>query len=131
MPRNLSPKQQKFVELYAACGNATESARQAGYKEPNKQGPANLVKMGIKTALDNLTAGISSNRIADAQERQEYWTALMRGEIQGDPEMIKIGIKASELLGRTQQDFIERVEHSLGPIAPDWKALLKPMADGD
>ena len=30
----------------------------------------------------------------------------MRGEVEGDPEMLKIGLKASELLGRTGTDFI-------------------------
>lgn len=40
-------KRRKFVEEYFRCGmNATEAARRAGYKHPNKQGP-DLVKLGI------------------------------------------------------------------------------------
>ena len=29
----LTPKQEKFCELYASLGNATEAAKQAGYSE--------------------------------------------------------------------------------------------------
>jgi phage terminase small subunit len=40
-----------FIEAYLMTWNATEAARQAGYKHPNKQGPT-LVKVGnIDTAI--------------------------------------------------------------------------------
>lgn len=42
----LTRKQRVFVEAYLTCWNATEAARRAGYKHPNKQGPA-LVKLGL------------------------------------------------------------------------------------
>jgi len=106
----VTPKQQAFVEHYAACGNATEAARLAGYKHPNVAGPVNLVNHSIQAALKVITDQVSSERIATVIERQEYWTALMRGEKDGDPEMLKLGLKASELLGRANQDFIDRKE---------------------
>ncbi len=106
----MTPKQQAFVEHYAACGNATEAARLAGYKHPNVAGPVNLVNHSIQAALKVITDQVSSERIATVIERQEYWTALMRGEKDGDPEMLKLGLKASELLGRANQDFIDRKE---------------------
>lgn len=53
---------------------------------------------------------VSSERIAAAVEVQEYWTALLRGEKDGDPEMLKLGLKASELLSRARGDFIDRKE---------------------
>ena len=109
----MTPKQQAFVEHYAACGNATEAARLAGYKKPNQQGPANLVNLGIQAALKVVADQVSSERIAAATEVQEYWTALLRGEKDGDPEMLKIGLKASELLCRARGDFIDRKEFDL------------------
>lgn len=118
MPRALSPKQRKFVEYYAACGNATEAARQAGYRKPNPQGSENLVKPSIQAAIAALTAEVASQRIATVVERQEYWTALMRGEQEGHPEMLKLGLKASELLGKAQGDFIERKEVTGADGAP-------------
>jgi phage terminase small subunit len=40
-------KREQFLRHYVSCGfNATEAARRAGYRHPNKQGPA-LVKLGI------------------------------------------------------------------------------------
>lgn len=128
--RALSPKQQKFVEYYAACGNATAAAREAGYKQPHVLGTKTLENIRVQAALAELTAKVASQRIADVIERQEYWTALMRNQIKGDPEMIKIGLKASELLGKAQSDFIAKVEHSLSPMAPDWSALISPTMKG-
>jgi phage terminase small subunit len=43
---SLSKKRRVFVEEYLQCWNATEAARRAKYKHPNKQGPY-LVKLGI------------------------------------------------------------------------------------
>lgn len=118
MTRPLSPKQKAFVENYAACGNATEAARKAGYRKPRSVGSENLTKPDIKAALTALTEKVASERIATAIERQEFWTAIMRGEISGDIEMLKIRLKASELLGKAQGDFIERKEVTGADGAP-------------
>jgi len=107
--RALSPKQQKFVEIYAACGNATEAARQAGYRKPREQGAQNLSKLAIKIAVAALTERVASQRIATVEERQQFWTAVLRGEESAE---MKDRLKASELLGKCQGDFIERVESS-------------------
>lgn len=100
----MTPKQQDFVEHYAACGNATEAARLAGYKKPHVQGSQNLEKLSIQAALTALTEEVASKRIATAQERQEFWTAVMRADEGYEAEM-KDRLKASELLGKTQTDF--------------------------
>lgn len=119
--KKLTAKQQKFVEHYAACGNATEAARLAGYKKPNPQGAENLAKPNVKAALQALTAPISHARIATAVERQSFWSGIMRGvdiyknvgadDPVPDVEM-KERIKASELLGKAQQDFVTKVDVS-------------------
>jgi phage terminase small subunit len=59
-----------------------------------------------------LQAEVKSAKIASAKERQEFWTSIFRGEL-ADFDT-KDRIKASELLGKVQGDFIEKVEHS-GP----------------
>lgn len=105
----MTPKQQAFVEHYAACGNATEAARLAGYKKPNPQGAENLAKPSIQAALAVLTEKVAGKRIATAQERQEFWTAVMRADEGYEAEM-KDRLKASEYLGKAHQDFIEKVE---------------------
>jgi phage terminase small subunit len=52
-PKALTGKQKIFVEAYIgeARFNATEAARIAGLRHPNKQGPRELVKVGIKQAI--------------------------------------------------------------------------------
>jgi len=47
----MNRKQQVFVSEYLQCWNATEAARRAGYKHPNKQGPKLLVNIGIAEAI--------------------------------------------------------------------------------
>lgn len=106
----LSPKQQAFIEHYAACGNATEAARLAGYRKPHPQGAENLLKPTVQAAIEALTESSKQQRIATAVERQEFLTTMMRGEIEGEP---KDRIKACELLGKMQGDFIEKQEVSI------------------
>ncbi len=62
-------KQQRFVDAYE--GNATEAARIAGYKHPNKQGPKLLVKVGICEAIEKRHNPARQARLMDIQERQE------------------------------------------------------------
>lgn len=62
-----------------------------------------LEKPLVREALEILTRKISSERIADARERQEFWTELMR-----DPRIEpKDRLKASELLAKKHGDFID------------------------
>jgi hypothetical protein len=57
--------------------------------------------------LERLRESTTSQAIATREERQSFWTAMMRGEEPGEP---KDRLKASELLGRSQGDFIDRVD---------------------
>ena len=99
-----------FVDYYAACGNATESARKAGYSDKNAGVNADklLKNPKIQHALAERNKEVSQSRIATIKERQEFWTSVLRGEFD-DAEM-KDRLKASELLGKCQGDFIDRVE---------------------
>ncbi len=102
----LTPRQQAFVEHYATGGNATEAARRAGYAEryAGRFATQLLEKPLVREALAILIAQVSSQRIADAKERQEFWTAIMRDQHQDARDRLK----ASELLAKRQGDFIER-----------------------
>lgn len=48
----LTNKRRIFVEEYLKCWNATEAARRAGYKFPNRQGPRLLSFVGIKEKIN-------------------------------------------------------------------------------
>lgn len=50
---DLTPKQRKFVEIYVATGNASQSAREAGYSKrtAHRMGQENLQKPAISRAI--------------------------------------------------------------------------------
>ena len=113
----LTVKQQKFVDAY--CGNATEAARVAGYKQPEAQGYENLRKPQIQAAIDDREAKPTEKRIASREDRQNFWTKIMEDE---ESEMNN-RLRASELLGKSNADFIERRDHKHSLIGADGKPL--------
>lgn len=117
MTNKLTTKQQRFVDAYA--GNATEAARQAGYKGGDntlaQAGRDNLRIPKIAEAIESRQQAENAPLIADRQARQRFWTETMQ-DTGGD---MKDRLKASELLGRSEADFTERHEHS----GKDGKAL--------
>lgn len=103
----LNERHRAFCEAYAAHdGNGTEAARKCGYKHPEVQASRLLSLDKIKDALEKLRSKTTSAAIATREARQSFWT-----EIMSDPELrMADRLKASELLGKSQADFIERKE---------------------
>lgn len=118
----LSKKQLEFVKYYS--GHAGNAVISAGYEVKDKKNASNIGSMLLKNpeivqAIKdrdlreqlNRKANVKvpgTNRIATRADRQEWWTKIMYDE---SVEM-SYRIKASELLGKTEGDFLERVEHS-------------------
>ena len=103
----LTERQRRFCEAYSSNGgNALDAARQAGYKKPDPQGAENLGKPSIKAAIEKLRLATTSAAIMTRQERQAFWTLVARSK----DEDMKDRLKASELLGKSQGDFISRTE---------------------
>lgn len=123
MPKpKLTFKQQRFVDAYV--GNATDAARKAGYKGNyntlHSVGVENLQKPSIIQAIRNREQPKQKKLIADRAERQTLWTNILRKEltrIQSLPDGSKIEVtpdfkeilKASELLGRSEADFTDKL----------------------
>jgi phage terminase small subunit len=103
----LNEKQRRFVEYYTGVsqGSATDAARRAGYAHPDRQGPRLLRNVVVAESVAEASAEVRSAAIATREERQEFLTAMMRGEEPGEP---KDRIKATEILGKMQGDFIEK-----------------------
>ena len=106
MKDHLNFKQRRFVEAYAgeASGNATEAARIAGYRSPNTQGPRLLSNIAVQEALTVISE--SDSLVATREERQRFWTHVMNSSEYD----IRDRLRASEILGKSQGDFIDRVE---------------------
>ena len=106
----LNARQRAFVEAY--CGNATEAAITAGYSKKTAAsiGERLLRNVEIKEALKEREKERLSSLIATREERQRFWTSMMRDEDRKEADRLK----ASELLAKSEGDFLDRAELS-GP----------------
>lgn len=133
---SLNPRQQAFVDAYT--GNGTAAARAAGYEgdDATLAVTANrlLKNAKVKEALDarrrtaeataaSVTA--TAGRIATRLERQSFWTEVMLGVGAGMGAEMKDRLKAAELLGKSEGDFIERHQHE---VTDSFAALLAEAA---
>ena len=102
----LTIRQRAFVQAYT--GNAAEAARQAGYSERTCRaiGQRLLTQVDIKQALREREQERLSPLIATREARQKFWSETMWDENQ---EM-QHRLKAAELLGRSEGDFMERLQ---------------------
>lgn len=83
----LTPKQKAFADEYLICGNATEAARKAGYKQPHVQGSQTLEKLSVSAYIAERQKQIENSRIADVKEVMEFYSAVMRGEVKDQFDM--------------------------------------------
>lgn len=98
---NLTDKQKRFVDLWS--GVAEETARLAGYKKPETEGRRLLKDVRICTLIKAIKDSELKPLIANRSERQKFWSDTMR-----DKETpLKERLKASELLGKSEADFID------------------------
>jgi phage terminase small subunit len=123
----LTEKQKRFADYYIETGNATESARRAGYslKTARVIGGENLLKPAIRAYIDEQLAQKDNERIASADEVLQLLTSIARGEIEedvlkgigGGEQVIvkkeldgKDRLKAAELLGKRYGLFVEKLD---------------------
>jgi phage terminase small subunit len=114
MMAGLSERQRRFVELYMGecAGNATEAYMRAGYKPKDRRSAESCGERLLRNVEVIEAIGVRSSarpEVATREERQAWWTSVMRGEL-GDDADVYARLRASELLGKSQLDFKERVE---------------------
>lgn len=107
----LTPKQKAFADYYIACGNATEAAKRAGYKEKAAYatGSENLRKPQIIAYIAERQKQIDDSRIADAAEGQRFYTAVLRGEVK-DQFGLESSLDTRMAAGRELMKRLERAE---------------------
>lgn len=112
-PRStLTQKQQAFADAFD--GNATDAARKAGYSGNDVTlavtGSRLLKNAQVRRAIEARQAPTKKQLIATRAERQEFWSGVMV-----DPsQKMADRLRAAELLGKSQADFIERHQHDVG-----------------
>lgn len=119
-----------FVEAYSRDPNQAAAARAAGYKGTTKalseQGARLLAREDTQKMLAEVTAQVTAVRpgIMTREERQQWWSDVIRGAVKFETrtlsgEVVKVAAsqammaKCSELLGKSQGDFVERHEHHI------------------
>ena len=105
----LTEKQRRFCEIYSSNGgNAMDAARKSGYKQPQIQGFENLEKPTIVDALEKLRESTTNSAILTREQRQQLWSEVaLDGTID-----ISARLRASELLGKSQADFTDKIDHN-------------------
>ena len=111
----LTVRQQRFVEAYN--GNATQAMIDAGFSK--KSAASNVDKIlkntEIQAAIQNREKERNSAAIATREERQTFWTAIMRD----DEVDLRDRLRASELLGKSEGDFLEKWLDMTPPTPPN------------
>lgn len=102
----LTTKQRRFVEAYD--GNATQAAIAAGYSQKiaRQMGQVNMTKRVILAEIKARETVRCTPLIASRAERQQFWSSVMRDKDQ----QMRDRLKAAELLGKSEADFVERQE---------------------
>ena len=77
----LTPRQKAWCDYFIECGNATEAARKAGYKDPKTCGHENTVKPNCAAYIAKRTKPDEERRIASADEVLQFLTDVMLGKV--------------------------------------------------
>lgn len=119
-------KQQRFIDAYA--GNGTEAARLAGYAGDDNAlavRAAELLRNSkIAEAIGARQKKASRRLIASREERQEFWSKVMLDDL----AHMQDRLRASELLAKSEADFVQKVEHS-GKVTLEDLVAGSPKAD--
>jgi len=103
-PKKITIKQQRFIDSFD--GDIKKASEIAGFSYNYGRQLMTMKKhKHIQEAIRKRELTKSNVLIANREERQIFWTQAMRGKEDGIDRL-----KASELLGRSEGDFLERVK---------------------
>lgn len=109
----MTERQRKFAEFYAACGNVSQAAIQAGYSEKYAKADACRIldNPSVAAYLRGLTGGARSERVLSAQARQELLSKLA----QDDANEPKDRIRAIDVLNRMTGEYTVHLDATVQP----------------
>lgn len=135
----LTVMQQRFVDYYD--GNALQAAEKAGYSKPKQSGSLLLTNVDIVAGLKTREKRRRTHNIWSREDRQRFWTRVASGQecqtvvtgkdkegnatTESIPATMNERLKASELLGRSEADFTDKL--GLGGIGPDGQIKEIPL----
>lgn len=131
MKEKLNMRQKKFAEFYAQSGNASESARQAGYsaKYINSNVQKLLRNTAISKYIKELNEKQQQDRIITAKERQAILSDIAKNEEETPSDRIR----AIDTLNKMTGEYLNKVEVSGSLQAETSKLddLIKQMSADD
>lgn len=112
---SLTPRENAFITKYIELGNTRQAVIQAGYttKAPDQQGQALLNKDYINSEIKYRMSQVRDNGIANAEEIMQYFTSVMRGEINdtfGLEASLSERTKAAQELAKRQIDIPNKLQ---------------------
>jgi hypothetical protein len=119
MPQLRNARHEKYAQEYARSGNATKAAIHAGYATQNatRLKRNEIVAKRITELTNKIIEKTEKNTIADATERREFLTSVMRGEVLshgvvgGEAAMVpptsRERVMATELLAKLEGEFLQ------------------------
>lgn len=108
----MNVKMELFAEYYAETGNATESAKRAGYSERTaySQGQRLLKNVEIARRVQELSDKAANIRIASIVQAKAFLSDTMKDKEQKTSDRIR----AAELLLKSGGAFVDRKEPTDG-----------------
>ena len=100
--KKITPKQKKFADFYIKCGNATESAKRAGYSEKTAYSIGQRLLKNVETSayIAKRQQEIESERLCTLKEIQEFRSRVIRGE---EKDAFGLDIEISDRLSACNQ----------------------------
>jgi phage terminase small subunit len=119
---SLTAKQARFVTEYLVDGNGTQAAIRAGYSQrtANEQGSQLLAKLSIAEAVAEGQQALTRATIADAAERREVATAILRNT----EEEANARLKAADVLNKMDGLYVQKHLVAVG-------SKLEDLVSGD
>ena len=113
----MNNRQKAFCEHFAACGNAAEAARRAGYSDRTARsiGQRLLTDVDILTYVRALQDQAAAVRIVSMQQVKAFWSRVMDDAA----ETTANRLRASELLAKSAGAFVQvaAIDDGLGGFA--------------
>lgn len=108
MKENLNPRQKKFAEYYAQCGNTVQSAIKAGYSEnyANTNACKLLENDRVAEYIKQLTVQQKRTRILTAIERQEIISDIAKDNENSPADRIK----AIDTLNKMTGEYTTKIQ---------------------
>jgi len=115
MPKgeNLTEKQKRFADCMIKYDNATKAYHEAGYsaksdKVAGVEGHKLLKKPKIKEYINKRLEEMANERVADAQEVLQFYTSIMRGEV--DEEVLRGVGEGEQTIDRMEVNGANRLK---------------------